>query len=194
MEAVISFLLVLAVEDSTKSYLRRETGNSPFFLIDRKEEIMIMDEWVQNFISDVECLAKPLLDSEGLTLVDIEYQRETKGWTLRLFIDKDGGVTLQDCTYINNQLGDILDAKLDFDVPYHLEVSSPGLDKPLRKPEHFVYFRGRQAVIKTEEPVGGKRYFRGRLGGLSDNVVLLEVEGELLHIPYENIKKACLDG
>ncbi len=138
-------------------------------------------------------MAEPLLRSEGLTLVDVEYRREHSGWTLRIIIDKDGGVTLQDCTDMSRQLGDILDAKVDFERPYNLELSSPGLDRPLRAPKHFVHFQGCKALIKTSRPVEGKRQFKGILSGFSDGVVELMVKERAVGIPYETIVEARLD-
>jgi len=152
----------------------------------------LMNEWTQKFIADVELLAEPLLKSEGMRLIDVEYRREPKGWVLRVFIDKQGGVTLDDCAVISNQLGDILDAKMDHDEPYHLEVSSPGLDRPLTKPKHFVHFEGRLAVIKTNCLVQGKKHFKGVLAGFSEGVVRLLVDDQPVAVPYETIVKAHL--
>lgn len=152
-----------------------------------------MDEWTERFIADVEVLAQPLLKSEGITLIDVEYRREHSGWTLRLIVDKDGGVTLGDCADVSKQLGDILDAKIDVRRPYHMEVSSPGLDRPLTKPKHFVHFEGRQVLIMTDRPIEGKRDFRGVLKGFSDGVVRVAVENRILAVSYENIVKARLD-
>ena len=152
-----------------------------------------MADQTQKFVADVEQLAEPLLKSEGITLIDVEYQRARNGWTLRLIIDKEGGVTLEDCGDISNQLGDILDAKTDFQGPYHLEISSPGLKRPLRKQKHFIHFQGRQALIKTSLPVEGKKYFKGILSGFSDGAVQLLVEKQTVSIPYDAIIEARLD-
>jgi ribosome maturation factor RimP len=152
----------------------------------------MIDEWTERFMADVETLAEPLLRFEGMSLIDVEYRRESTGWVLRVFVDKDGGVTLDDCVFISRQLGDVLDAKMDHDEPYSLEVSSPGLNRPLTKPKHFVHFEGRPAVIKTNRLVGGKRHFRGVLAGFSEGVVKLLVDEEAVAIPYTAIKKAHL--
>ncbi len=153
----------------------------------------MINEWTQRFIADVEKLAEPLLRFEGMRLIDVEYRREPQGLVLRVFVDKQGGVTLDDCAIISNQLGDILDAKMDHDEPYHLEVSSPGLDRPLTKPKHFVYFEGRAAMIKTNRLVEGKRHFKGVLAGFSGGMVKLLVDEKTVAIPYETITKAHLD-
>ncbi len=152
-----------------------------------------MNEWTQKFVAEVEFLAKSLLESEKIRLIDVEYRREPKGWVLRVFIDKQGGVTLDDCAVVSNQLGDMLDAKTNWDKPYHLEVSSPGLNRPLTKKKHFVYFEGRLAVIKTNRLVEGKKHFKGVLAGFSAGVVTLLVDDQPVAIPYDTIVKAHLD-
>jgi ribosome maturation factor RimP len=152
-----------------------------------------MDDWTRRFIDDVERLAEPLLESEGMAMVDVEYRREPVGWVLRVFIDKEGGVTLDDCALVSRQLGDIIDARMDHDESYHLEVSSPGLDRPLTKPRHFVHFQGQSVVIKTGQPVDGQRHFKGVLAGFSDGLVTVMADDKPVVIPIENIVKACLD-
>jgi ribosome maturation factor RimP len=150
-------------------------------------------EWTLEFIAEVERLAEPVVRFEGMTLIDVEFHRGPGGWVLRVFIDKPEGVTLEDCAAVSRQLGDVLDAKLERDEPYHLEVSSPGLERRLTKPKHFVSFKGRRAIIRTNRPVEGKKEFRGVLAGLSDGAVKLVVDELTVSIPYEAIAKARLD-
>ena len=152
-----------------------------------------MDEWTEKVVAQVEALAEPLLRSEGIRLIDVEYRREPRGWILRVIMDKDGGVTLEECADISDQLGDILDVKVDFRWPYHMEVSSPGLDRLLTKPKHFNQFKGRPVVIRTHRPVEGKTDFKGVLSGFSDGVVMLAAGNQTLGIPLENVVKARLD-
>ena len=153
-----------------------------------------MKEWTQELIAEVERLAEPVVRfDEGMTLIDVEFHSGPNGWVLRVFIDKPEGVTLEDCAAVSRQLGDVLDAQLERDEPYHLEVSSPGLDRPLTKPKHFVSFEGRPAIIRTNRPVEGKKEFRGVLAGLSDGAVKLVVDQLTVSIPYEAIAKARLD-
>jgi ribosome maturation factor RimP len=152
-----------------------------------------VNELINQIVAQVEALAEPFLESEGFALVDVEYRREPKGRTLRVIVDKDGGVTLGDCTHISGQLGDILDAKADLLGPYYMEVSSPGLDRPLTRPRHFVHFKGRQVAIRTSSPTEGKRDFRGMLKGLSDGMVVVAEGNQVYSIPYDNIVKARLD-
>lgn len=152
-----------------------------------------MNGLTEKIIAQVEALAQRLLESEGLVLVDVEFRRERHGRILRIVMDKDGGVTLDDCTQVSRQLGDLLDVKLVVDWPYNLEVSSPGLDRPLTKERHFNHFKGRQVVIWTRTPIEGKSDFKGKLMGISDGMVILDVENGTKAIPYDAISKARLD-
>jgi len=171
----------------------RETGNCPFFLCEIYGWVEVLDLVTQRLVAEVETLAEPLLEAEGMTLVDVEFRREPGGRILRIVIDKEGGVVLQDCADISRQLGDLLDVKLQVDGPYHMEVSSPGLDRPLTKLKHFAHFKGRRAVIRTKKPMDGKNDFKGVLAGVDEDVVLLQLEKETLRISSEAILKARLD-
>ena len=152
-----------------------------------------MNDPLQEFAAQVDLLAEPLLESEGMTLIDVEYGSGPKGWLLRVFIDKPGGVAIDDCALISKQLGDLIDAKMAYEEPYSLEVSSPGLDRPLTKPKHFIYFEGQPAVIKTNRDIEGKMHLKGVLAGVSGDVVRLKVGDNLLSVPFEMIVKAHLD-
>jgi ribosome maturation factor RimP len=148
---------------------------------------------MQILTAEIDLLAEQLVESEGMRLIDVECARGPKGRVIQIFIDKPGGVTIDDCAMISRRLGDTLDAKIPSDGPYHLEVSSPGLERPLTKPKHFVYFQGRAVVIRTHREVEGEMHLRGILAGLEGDVVKLEVGGRLVAIPYETIAKARLD-
>ena len=108
-------------------------------------------------IQQVRNLAEPLCEAEGVELVHIEYQRESSGRILRVYIDKPGGIRLDDCVRISRQLNDILDVYLENDLAYNLEVSSPGSDRPLGRKEDFDRFKDHQASVKTlNRSRGGK--------------------------------------
>ena len=108
-------------------------------------------------------------------------------------MDKAGGVTLEDCQRISEELGDHLDVEDLIDHAYHLEVSSPGLDRPLTRDADFLSFAGKAARITTREAVGGQRNFRGRLAGLCDGAVLLDLDdGRRVRIARGLIAKAWL--
>ena len=142
----------------------------------------------------VESILGPLLDAEGLSLVDIEYTREQGDWILRVFIDKEGNVTLEDCARVSREFGQLLDVEDIIPTSYHLEVSSPGLDRPLKKEEDFVKYSGRRVRIKTTEPVSGRRNFKGALLGCTEGQIIVKVEGsEVFAIPLTSVLKANLE-
>jgi ribosome maturation factor RimP len=129
-----------------------------------------------------------------MELVDVVFRREAQGWVLRLFLDKPGGVTLEDCREVSEQLSDLLDVEEVIDHPYALEVSSPGLDRVLKTAQDFTRFAGRLARIQTAAPINGQRRFHGRLEGYRDGMVVLRQEqGPSLLIPLEAIAKARLE-
>lgn len=137
-------------------------------------------------------LALPICSIEGMELVHIEYQREPGGRILRLYIDKPGGVSLVDCSAISAQLGDVLDLKLETGTPYTLEVSSPGLNRPVSRLADFEKFKGQTAKIKTDRPINGQKKFTGILTGIIGSDIQLQTETETVAIPYQDIIKARL--
>lgn len=147
---------------------------------------------VSPIIGRVWHLADPLCRSEGLELVHVEYQREPGGRTLRLYLDKPGGVTLDDCAAVSRQLGDILDVNLDTQVPYRLEVSSPGLKRPLGKLEDFKRFCGRSAKIRTRQAINGQKNFTGKLVSVVQSEISLQTNEKAVRIALANIAKAQL--
>ncbi len=143
-------------------------------------------------ISRVNDLAGPLCDAEGIELVFTEYQREPHGMILRIYIDKPGGATLQDCTRVSRQLRDLLDVHLDVTDNYYLEVSSPGINRPLGKLSDFVRFKGCQAKIKVLQPIDGQKKFTGILSGVLQEAVTIQVDDRIVEIPYQDITRARL--
>ena len=149
--------------------------------------------------SIVTAIAQPILESMGLELVDIEFGRVGSGAVLRLFIDKEGGVMLDDCADLSRELSLILDVEDVIACNYTLEVSSPGLDRPLKKQADYDRFAGRLIKIRTYQPFlddsGNKRKtFLGKLEGLVDGIVKMTLnEGQSASIPIERIAKANLE-
>ena len=137
----------------------------------------------------------PILESMGLSLWDLEFHKQGPQWLLRIFIDREsGGVTLNDCETVNRDLGAALDVEDIISHPYTLEVSSPGLDRTLSKPEHFARFTGSMVKIKTFQSINGQKVFRGTLLGLVEGMVSMELEtGLVLEIPMTGITKASLE-
>lgn len=147
----------------------------------------------EEIIDRVNRLIAPILSEEGMECVDLQYRRESRGWVLRLYIDKEGGVTLDDCTRINQKVGRILDVEDPIGVPYHLEVSSPGLTRPLRNERDFLKYQNRVVQVKTLEPVLNRRQFKGRLLRVFPEGIELNVDGEVFQIPFQKISKARLE-
>lgn len=143
-------------------------------------------------ITQVWTVAERLCEGEGIELVHVEYQREAAGRILRLYIDRPGGVTLNDCANISRQLGDLLDIDLENIGPYNLEVSSPGKDRPIGKIGDYERFKGNVARIKTIKPIGGQKNFKGILSGISDGAVTLVMGDKSVAIPFEEITRARL--
>jgi ribosome maturation factor RimP len=144
-------------------------------------------------LGEVRQIVEPILQSQGLELVDLEYQREAQGWVLRFYIDRQGGVTVEDCAEVSRELGAVLEVHDLIANPYLLEVSSPGLTRPLKKREDFNKYRNHLIKVKTFEPIEGRRNFKGILLGLEDEKVRLEMEGQSYEIPFRGIAKANLE-
>ena len=147
----------------------------------------------QEIIERVRQLADPILIAEGLELVEIEFRREARGWVLRLYVDKEGGITVDDCAWVSQEIGRSLDVEEIISTPYTLEVSSPGLTRFLKQEKDFVKYRDRWVKLTTNEPIGNQRQFRGRLRGLEGNEIRIEVNGEILRIPLATLLKARLE-
>lgn len=128
----------------------------------------------------MEELAVPIIKENKCELVDIEYVKEGPNWYLRLYIDKQGGVTVEDCQRVSETLSDVLDEVDPIEHSYILEVSSPGVERPLKSQRDYDYFRGREVEIKLYSPVDGKKEFTGVLEGLENGVVtVVTPEGKL---------------
>jgi ribosome maturation factor RimP len=141
-------------------------------------------------------LAEPLIEAEGMELIYAECLKMKSRWVVRIFLDKEGGVTLDDCAAISNQLGDILDVHDVPPGPYTLEVSSPGIERPLERDKDFLKYRGSPVFIRADEKIDGIRNFRGKLVDLIDEngkkTVIVDVAGALCRIPKDKMVKAHL--
>lgn len=138
-------------------------------------------------------IVEPIVDSQGMELVAVEYKREARGWVLRIYIDKKGGVSLDDCVLVSNEVGTVLDVEDVFQSPYALEVSSPGLNRILKKERDFKRFKERSVRIRTHNAIGRRRNFKGRLLGSTKGLIQIDVEGQILRIPLSNVAKANLE-
>ena len=144
-------------------------------------------------------LVAPLAASLGLELVEVEYGQEGRQMVLRLFIDREGGVTLDDCASVSRELTEILDVEDFIHGHYNMEVSSPGINRPLKQAADYERFTGKLVKIRTFEPLaddaGNKRKtFQGILLGLEGGLVRLNLtEGQTAGIPLEKVAKANLE-
>lgn len=149
----------------------------------------------------VALLVEGILDEKGLELVLVEYVGSGRSSTLRLFIDRGegysegpGGVTIDECSSVSRELARILDVEDIIRGSYSLEVSSPGLDRPLTKESDYTKYAGRVVNIKTRNPLEGRRKFKGTLKGLEDGkVIITDSEDSTFELELSNIEKAKLE-
>jgi ribosome maturation factor RimP len=147
----------------------------------------------KEIVERVQSIIDPILFQEEFELVDIEYQRESKGWVLRLYLDKEGGISLDDCTRMSQEVGRNLDIEDFIQAPYTLEVSSPGLTRSLKTKKDFIKNFHRLIKVKTLNPIGNRRNFKGKLLSISENKIKIESDGGIFEIPLENVAKANLE-
>ena len=144
---------------------------------------------------DLAQLFEPVIESMGYELVGVEFNRGGGHGTLRVYIDRDSGVSVDDCAAISHQVSGILDVEEPIKQAYDLEISSPGIDRPLFKLADFERFAGRVAKIRLAAGLEGRRNFKGRLAGVSDaGLVKIEVDGETFDLPHADIARANLVG
>ena len=137
-------------------------------------------------------LIEPVVESEGFELIELKYVPGKNG-RLSLYIDREPGITIDNCEQVNGMVSDFLDQTDPISHSYNLEVSSPGLERPLRKREHFLKYSGEKVKIKTDKPIQGRRNFSGILNGIDGEMVRLKLEeGSVVDIPLAQIAKANL--
>jgi ribosome maturation factor RimP len=137
-------------------------------------------------------LIEPILDELGFQLVDVEYLTDRGRWVLRLYIDRDGGVTIDDCAKVSYELGDLIDIKNIIEHEYVLEVSSPGLNRPVKKEADFIRVIGKKVKIRTKTPLDGQRNFMGVLKDFKERELHIQSEGQLITVAWSDVEKANL--
>jgi ribosome maturation factor RimP len=137
-------------------------------------------------------LVEPALEHMGFELVEVEYLLGHGKWVLRLYIDREGGVTLDDCARVSREIGDLIDVKDIIVHKYVLEVSSPGLDRPLKKEKDFEHAIGKKIKVKTVTSVKGRRNYTGYLRNFQKGILYMELENGLVHLPWREVEKANL--
>jgi len=142
-------------------------------------------------VSDIWSLIEPVVEGMGYEVVDIEFRPHPSDGLLRIFIDKPGGIQLEDCEAVSKQVSGVLDVEDPIPGQFNLEVSSPGLDRPLRKQQDFIRFAGETIKIKLSVPtLEGQRNFTGKLMGMQNDEVILQADNETHYFPLDSIDKA----
>jgi ribosome maturation factor RimP len=140
---------------------------------------------VEKIVSEV---ALPLVESLGFELVDVEFIKEGVNWYLRIYIDKPNGITIDDCQVVSEKISEKIDEIDPIEQSYFLEVSSPGLERPLKRDKDFVKFKGEQVEIKVFQPIDGKKIFDGELLGLEDNNIKIKLsDGSTLDFQKDKV-------
>lgn len=119
-------------------------------------------------------IVKPIIDQNKFELVDVEFVKEGAQWYLKVYIDKPGGIYIDDCEIVSRDLSDLLDKHDPIEISYILEVSSPGLERPLKKDKDFERYKGDIVEVKFFRPVDGKKSIEGELKGLVDNKIVIQ--------------------
>jgi ribosome maturation factor RimP len=137
-------------------------------------------------------IIEPVIQDESLELVDVEYKKLGKTWTLRVYIDKAQGITVDDCQKISRQIEDTIEVDELITNPFVLEVSSPGLDRPLKKEKDFLRYRNKPVEVKTYSPIENRKNFQGTIQDCKEKILYLNEEGASIKIPLDTIAKAKL--
>jgi len=137
--------------------------------------------------------AESLLPAMGLELFEVQFRREQHGWVLRLIVDRDTGVTLDDCSQVSRETSDFLDVEDLIEHQYHLEVSSPGIERPLRTIDECKRYIGKKARVKLIEPPESQKVVIGDIEAVADGCVkIISEEGKTLTFAWDNVQKARL--
>ncbi len=151
------------------------------------------NETENSVIENILHIAEPLLVGKNMELVDLEFRKEGVGKVLRIFIDKADGVTVEDCANISRELSTLMDVNETIEEKYVLEVSSPGLRRPLKKIDDFKKFKGKLVLIKTKEPIDNRKVFKGYLKDTNDEGIEMDIDGLLYSLSFQQIHKANLE-
>ena len=144
-------------------------------------------------IDNIQDMVEPILVNKNMELVDLEFHKEGIGKVLRLYIDKINGVTVEDCASISRELSTLMDVNDVIEEKYVLEVSSPGLRRPLKKIDDFKKFKGSLVLVKTIEKIENRKVFKGYLNDVNDEGIEIDISGSLYKISFNQIKKANLE-
>ncbi len=143
-----------------------------------------MKKSIQQVVTE---LATPIVEGLNYELVDVEYVKEGSNWYLRIYIDKPGGIGIDDCQAVSEKISDVLDKKDPINQSYYLEVSSPGLDRPLKTERDFLKYKGELVEVKVFQPIDGKKVFEGELVGLVDNSIIINQNGKDIEFKRDEV-------
>lgn len=143
-------------------------------------------------VEQVEEIITPCVQESGLELVDVEFVKEGGSWYLRIYIDKPGGIGLEDCGRLSQKIDRLLDEKDPIPQSYYLEVSSPGIERPLKKISDYNRFAGELALITTFVPFDGKKKITGRITAARGDDIVIDSDGKELSIPFRQVASARL--
>lgn len=146
----------------------------------------------EKIVKIIEKMALPIVHDAGMELVEVNYVKEGSRWYLRIFIDKPGGVCIEDCRFISEKIDKLIDEKDPIPQSYILEVSSPGIERLLKNRSDYNRFAGRLATVATFAPLHGKKLFEGKIKGIRGDDVVMEINGSELLVPFEKIASARL--
>ena len=152
---------------------------------------LVMDQAER--LSKIEEVMQPVLQSHGLDLVDLDWRREGRRFVLRLFVDKPGGASIDDCVRLSREAGDVLEVSGLIPESYDLEVSSPGLDRLLRSEREFRWACGKKVRCWLREPLEGRTEVRGRLVDVAPEHLIIQIEADSVEVPRHVLSKARLD-
>ena len=137
-------------------------------------------------------LAAPIAEAQGCSLWDVEYVREAGAWFLRVYIDKEGGISIDDCEAVSRPLSDKLDEVDPIEGSYTLEVSSAGADRPLKKPEHFARFLGAEVEVRLYRALDGQKEYTGTLAAYADSAVSLDTPSGRMEFEKKDVAQVRL--
>ena len=135
----------------------------------------------------VESLARPVVEAHGLTLWDVEYVKEGGQWYLRLYLDREDGVTIEDCEAVSRAMDPILDREDPIPDSYVFEVASAGAERTLKRPSDFEAYKGHLVEVRTFKPINGAKQFLGNLIGEENGAVTIEIDGEELRFEKKDV-------
>jgi ribosome maturation factor RimP len=153
---------------------------------------LFLSFWMQTAPAKIQNIIEPIVSTLGYELVGIEYLSQGRRSLLRIYIDHSNGINLDDCERVSHQVSGTLDVEDVIRGQYTLEVSSPGMDRPLFTREQFVRFSGSEVSIRIAVPINGQRKFKGLLRGVDEADVILLVDDEEIRLPFSSIEKANL--